>query len=113
MITAAYVPLANYHAIFPDAMNANTLLQSATGRWNRAYDVGALDWNTPSQAAKVQRNVRKKQTIVLDDMGVVKPKQTTSLCVKFVICKKKVQPGTLFKPCLIFNKCCFFTSKAK
>lgn len=28
VITAAYVPLVNYHALFPDALNATALLQS-------------------------------------------------------------------------------------
>lgn len=30
VITAAYVPLVNYHALFPDALNATELLQQST-----------------------------------------------------------------------------------
>lgn len=37
MITAAYVPLPNYHSLFPDAVRANQLLLPSTQALQAGY----------------------------------------------------------------------------
>ena len=62
MITAAYVPLANYHAIFPQAATVTTLLQSATGRWEQLLQrIKRRNWNR--QREQLHRSDSKDDSV--------------------------------------------------